>query len=351
MTGGWLNLASFCATGTKKLQVPGKHLWSDAGVPVQGTGSSARMPASGVRAIRRVAAAKAGGNDMAGRSWFYASEGQQQGPYPEIQLREWIARGAITADTLVWTEGMANWQRAGDIPGLVRGGAPAVPQAGDPPPMYAGGYGSGALSIDLPLWSMLGRFLLLMIGYFVIIPAPWTATSFYRWVVSRIDVPGRPNFAFTGQPGDIWYVFVATGLLYYVAGYDNRLQIITLPVSAYLSWILLRWLAGNLSSNGQRLPIAFDGSLLTFIGWQLLMAVSFITIIGWAWVITAWMRWVCRNISGTRREVVFNGTGLEVLWRTLAFVVGSLFIIPFPWLLRWYNRWYVSQFALVERTA
>ena len=50
---------------------------------------------------------------MASRSWFYASEGQQQGPYPEIQLRDLIARGTVTADTLVWTEGMAGWQKAG----------------------------------------------------------------------------------------------------------------------------------------------------------------------------------------------------------------------------------------------
>ena len=31
-------------------------------------------------------------------------------------------------------------------------------------------------------------------------------------MTSRIQVPGRPNLAFTGQVGDIWYVFVATGL-------------------------------------------------------------------------------------------------------------------------------------------
>ena len=55
---------------------------------------------------------------MANRSWFYASEGQQQGPYPEAQLREFIARGTVTADTLVWSEGMAGWQKAGEIPGL-----------------------------------------------------------------------------------------------------------------------------------------------------------------------------------------------------------------------------------------
>jgi hypothetical protein len=79
------------------------------------------------------------------------------------------------------------------------------------------------------------------------------------------------------------------------------------------------------------------------------MVISIFTIIGWAWVITAWMRWIFRNIEGTRREVVFNGSGLQVLWRT---IVGSLLmalIIPIPWLARWYTKWYVSQTALVER--
>jgi hypothetical protein len=289
---------------------------------------------------------------MADRSWFYASEGQQQGPYPEIQFRGLIAAGAVRADTLVWTEGMAGWQKAGEVSGLMSGGSlgpPAVPRFGGPP-MSAGVRGGGALSIDLPLWALLGRFLLLTIGYLLVIPAPWTATGFYRWMASRTEVPGRPGFAFTGQPGDIWYVFVATGLMYYVGAYDNTLQLVVIPVSAFLSWILLRWLAGNLSSNGQRLPVAFNGSAVAFIGWQLLMYLSFVTIIGWAWVMTAWMRWICRNIGGTRREVVFNGTGLEVLWRTLLFAVCCAFIIPIPWMMRWYNRWYVSQFALVDRT-
>ncbi len=289
---------------------------------------------------------------MAGRSWFYASEGQQQGPYPEVQLRELLAGGTITANTLVWTEGMANWQKAGEIPGLASGasGPPTIPHPGGVSPR-AGGYGDEPLSIDLPLWGFLGRLLLLMIGYLLVIPAPWTGTAFYRWMASRTQVPGRPNFAFTGQPGDIWYVFIATGLLNYVSVYDSTLQLLAIPVTAFLSWMLLRWLAGNLSSNGQHLPIAFDGSAVTFIGWQLLMYISFITIIGWAWVIAAWARWICRNISGTRREVIFNGTGLEILWRTIVLAIGCAFLIPIPWVLRWYNRWFASQFELAERTA
>ena len=40
---------------------------------------------------------------MSDRSWFYASNGQQQGPYPEAQPRDLIARGTVRADTLVWS--------------------------------------------------------------------------------------------------------------------------------------------------------------------------------------------------------------------------------------------------------
>ena len=285
-------------------------------------------------------------------NWFYAAGGQQQGPFGDAQFRDLIGNGTVRADTLIWTEGMAGWQKAGEVPGLMAsaGGPPMMPQGG-PPMMGAGGASGQALSIDLPLLPFLGRILLVIIGLVLVIPAPWTYTSFYRWMASRMQVPGRPNFAFTGQPLDIWYVFIASGLLNYAGMYDNRLQLIGIAVSAFLGWIMIRWLAGNLSSNGQRLPIAFTGNVWTFIGWQLLFYISFITIIGWAWVVTAWMRWNCRNISGARREVVFNASGLEVLWRTIVFVIACAFIIPIPWMLRWYNRWYVSQFSLAPRGA
>ncbi len=113
----------------------------------------------------------------------------------------------------------------------------------------------------------------------------------------------------------------------------------------------VRWIAANFSSQGRQLPISFDGSALTYVGWHVLTYLSFITIIGWAWVITAWMRWNCRNVIGTQREIMFIATGLEVLWRTVVFGVGAALIIPIPWVMRWYATWYVSQFELVERDA
>jgi GYF domain 2 len=295
---------------------------------------------------------------MADRSWFYASDGQQLGPYPEGQLRDLISRGMVRPDTLVWTEGMAGWQKAAEIPGLVPTGSgpPSIPQAGGPAiggyrGGAAGGYGDGALSADLPIWALLGRSILYVIGMMLVIPAPWVATHFYRWGASRTSVPGRPNFEFTGQVADIWYLFIGLALMSYVGQYDNSLQLIAVPVEAFLGWLILRWIAANLSSNGQPLPIAFNGNVWTFIGWQVLMVLSIFTIIGWAWVMTAMVRWICRNIGGTRREIVFNASGLEMLWRSLLFGFGCVFLIPIPWVLRWYVSWYISQFVLVERGA
>ncbi|TWI07603.1 DUF4339 domain-containing protein [Bradyrhizobium daqingense] len=283
---------------------------------------------------------------MANRIWFYASEGQQKGPFPETQFRDLIAQGTVIADTLVWAEGMAGWQKAGEVPGLISGGPAPQSLLSD-----GSGYSGGPLSVDLPLWSFLGWCILLVIGNLLVIPAPWTATGYYRWLFPRIHVPQRPNITFTGQAGDIWYVFVGMGLTGYAGFIDDIFQLATIPLQAALSWMIVRWVIANLSSNGQPIPMAFNGSVWAFISWQLLMFVSMFTIIGWAWVMAAWMRWICRNIGGTRREMIFVGTGLQLLWRTVAFGLGCLLIIPIPWLLRWYFAWTTSQFGLVERSA
>jgi GYF domain 2 len=285
---------------------------------------------------------------MADRSWFFASQGQQQGPYPEVQFRELIAGGAVGADTLVWTEGMSGWQKAGDIPGLESGGSgpPMMPHSGGP----LAGYGNAPISVEAGTWELFGRLLLYLISFFLIIPLPWVVTSLYRWLVERLRIPQRPHVAFTGNPGDIWYVFILLALCSY-AGLSNvpYLRYALFPVQAVLSWMITRWFIGNLSPDGNQRSLAFIGSFWGYIGWYLLAFISFITIIGWAWVLTAWIRWICRNVTGTRREIVFNGSGWQVLWRTVVFTLGCMFIIPIPWLTAWYVRWSASQFALIER--
>jgi len=43
-------------------------------------------------------------------NWYYSKAGQQAGPVDEAQLDALLSSGQIDSETLVWREGMANWQ-------------------------------------------------------------------------------------------------------------------------------------------------------------------------------------------------------------------------------------------------
>ncbi len=284
---------------------------------------------------------------MSNRTWYIAIDGKQAGPYPEDQFLEFIANGQVDRNSLVWSEGMSAWQRAGYVPGLfapaqppVAAPAPRRPGAFQPPgavaPTYDGDAGpEDRLDAEFSALPLFGRALLYAIGMALVVTAPWAATSFYRWVVARIRVPGRPGLAFEGKPGDIWWVFVLIGLPG-IGGF----------FALFLTVTAIRWVVSNLSSEGRRLPLTFTGGVWAYIGWVLLFVVSIYTVIGWAWVVAAAMRWFCRNIHGTTRAVSFVGGGWQILWRTVVVSLASALIIPIPWMMRWYYRWYASQVAI-----
>src|SRR5260370_17501100 len=110
----------------------------------------------------------------------------------------------------------------------------------------------------------------------------------------------------------------------------------------------MKWLVANGASNGRPLGLGFSGSYWGYLGWNILALVSIITIIGWAWVYTAQIRWMCRHVEGTRREIVFNAPGLEFLWPSLLTALACLFIIPIPWLTRRFILSQPSQLDLLE---
>lgn len=56
---------------------------------------------------------------MSERTWFYAFDGKQQGPLSEAELRDLLVTRVVGADTLVWSEGMSSWTKAGEVPGLL----------------------------------------------------------------------------------------------------------------------------------------------------------------------------------------------------------------------------------------
>ena len=289
---------------------------------------------------------------MPNRSWFYADRGQQQGPFPEAQFREFFASGRLRADTLVWTDGMAGWQKASEIPGLMSPSArpPAVPGGR---PTMAGGMAGGSLSIEFEILDFVGRLLLFLVGAIFVVPLPWVLVSNLKWVVSRTRVPGRPDLDFTGKPMTIlWWYLGAIALIIVLGFVGGRIaSLISFLIEVGRGWAAIRWFVANLSEGEQPIGLSFSGPYWTYLGWNFLGALSTITLIGWAWVYTAQTRWICRNIEGTRREIVFKATGLEYLWRAIVTVFGCAFIVPIPWVARWMVSWLASQTVLVERGA
>ncbi|HLH55185.1 MAG TPA: RDD family protein [Verrucomicrobiae bacterium] len=59
-------------------------------------------------------------------NWYYAEAGQQNGPVDDAQLDQLVQSGRIKPETLVWKEGMANWQPYGQVQGSQGGTATAT---------------------------------------------------------------------------------------------------------------------------------------------------------------------------------------------------------------------------------
>lgn len=59
-------------------------------------------------------------------NWYYAADGKQAGPVSEQDLASMVNGGQISLDTLVWREGMANWQPVREVQASIPGlAAPA----------------------------------------------------------------------------------------------------------------------------------------------------------------------------------------------------------------------------------
>jgi hypothetical protein len=291
---------------------------------------------------------------MSADFWFLDREHKQCGPVGEEEFVRLVRAGTIGRETQMWTAGMNEWRMAGQVerfaPLFGPSGPPSVPPAGSTSSVSA----TGALIPSFPVWGLFGRSLLVMIGFLLIIPSPWTGTWFYKWLCERVALPDGSPLKFAGQPGDIWYVFIAWSVSIWIGQfpYGNADQfhygeLVTIPLSWILGVLFFRWICSKVGTEDGTLRLSFEGGYLPYIGWNLLLGLSFITIIGWAWVAKFMMQWICRNVRGTA-EFDFTATGLSILWRTLVAVLLTILIIPIPWVMQWYAQWMISQVSVVR---
>ncbi|MET0263695.1 MAG: RDD family protein [Rariglobus sp.] len=131
--------------------------------------------------------------------WYYANDGQRLGPVTHTELERLVQAGTITSETLLWKQGMNEWQTLNDIraksPALIGGGPPPPPlpdrvvgaaepafepapavrrtpslhldEAPEKPPVlvYAGFWRrTGAAFVDFSLWFFVWQILANIVG-------------------------------------------------------------------------------------------------------------------------------------------------------------------------------------------
>jgi len=133
--------------------------------------------------------------------WFCQIGGQQYGPVDFPTLQAWGGEGRIQPDDLVWSEGMANWQPAKTISGLLPLSAanpPGVPAGAQSPPPF-NPYNSAPFGYQAQRWAEPHRGTTILVlgicGFLCCIPAiiAWSmgSTDLAKMKAGTMDPAGK----------------------------------------------------------------------------------------------------------------------------------------------------------------
>src|SRR6516165_7241629 len=84
-----------------------------------------------------------------------------------------------------------------------------------------------------------------------VIPLPWIAPIFIRWFVERIQLAGGWRVGFVGRAEDIWWVFIVYALCAVAGVAYSPLQLLAIPLQAFLVLLIVGWFFANLTWEAQ----------------------------------------------------------------------------------------------------
>jgi hypothetical protein len=109
-------------------------------------------------------------------AWYYVVQGQRQGPIARDALMQLLASGQLSAQEMVWREGMAEWTPARGVAELWGGGAP--------PPLPVGYYAPGPYASGQAMGESAGIRMLLPVGR-----SGWAIAAGYLGLFSVLLIP------------------------------------------------------------------------------------------------------------------------------------------------------------------
>lgn len=167
------------------------------------------------------------------KQWFYAEQGQQQGPVPEDRIVEMLRSGQLPAATRVWTAGHNEWTPARKIeklappalsPPPIPAPAPKTPAQRDAPPV-------GPMFLHIPI----GRLAFMSIISAGLYDAYWIYKN-WRYVKERDGLTILPFWR------GIFGIFFVYGILKTIRNDEqtNRLEQATFSAGRLaIGWIIL----------------------------------------------------------------------------------------------------------------
>lgn len=288
---------------------------------------------------------------MPGNFFFKDRSGAQNGPVSLEELATLVRTGRLAPDCLVWGDGVEP-SPASAFDAL----AAAFRESSISRVAPAAAAGRGPLWPFFPVWGLFWRGLVFAIGLTLIVPAPWVGVWFYRFLTEHVALPGGRRLHLESTVGQSWWIFAGLGLTSDLNTFTADSQalayasLVAFALGAWLTVRLIDWLCRSLRAEGGGLSLVFAGESYVYFGWSVLLLLSLLTIVGWAWVLKYMFRWVCAKVVGTH-AFEFVGTGWDILWRSLVMLLALAFVIPLPWAGRWFQHWFISQIVVTPAAA
>jgi hypothetical protein len=207
------------------------------------------------------------------------------------------------------------------------------------------------LSIDVsPPWSgnAPSPWLVLAWILFVIlaIAGAWIFGGACRWFCRHLKFSDGTSADFSGRGGQIlgwWLLCVLASRGWDVPAPEGVFLGIALCLLGLWGSInVLRWFVGRVELSSSR-RFSFLGTYVELLGWEILVALSVLTVVGWAWALAAMYRWMARNTRASDAALRFHGAGPQILWRTVVAILCSIPVVTIPWVWLWYTRWVVRN--------
>jgi hypothetical protein len=244
-----------------------------------------------------------------------------------------------------------------ELPPIMPGSVP--PRAPVSGPLKFRGRGRDLLSRDG---------LIALLCAVTVVGLPYSLVLYYRWIARKTETANGNTFTFKGGVGLLYALIGSVVLLsvmeqvvlFLVIMYRSGSPIGILPllavklpvqfaVGSAFYFLLARYFLANLRDAQQR-KADFRAPFWGFVGRNILFNLSVFTIIGWAWVMCWYIRWVLRHTLIEGARIRFTATGLGVLWRAIAFTICCVPIVTAPWATARYYRWFFSMIEIYHES-